>query len=93
MLETARLTKPATARWPMGFRFHGEDLEGLAVTNVVATVLPSGLTVDAGHVNADSDGVWAWVESGVAGTDYFILFLWTRSDGMVTPDIMRVCVR
>ena len=93
MLETAKTTKPAGARWPVGMRFHGEDLEGLAVSSVTAAGAPAGMTVDAGHVNDDADGVWAWAEGGVAGTDYYILFVWTRSDGMITPDILRVCVR
>jgi len=44
-------------------------------------------------VDTDGMGAWAWMTGGVAGTDYFVLFVWTRSDGMITPDIMRVCVR
>ena len=93
MLETCTEIKPVSANWPMGMRFHGEDLNGLVITGVVVSSSPAGLTVDAGHVDADGTGVWAQVSSGVAGVDYFILFVWTRSDGMITPDIMRVCVR
>jgi hypothetical protein len=93
MLEVGAITKAAGARWPIGFRYHGEDLNSLLITGVVVTALPVGLTVDAGHIDADGQGVWAWAEGGVAGTDYFVLFVWTRSDGMITPDLMRVCVR
>ena len=93
MVETAPVTKPAGANWPVGMRFRGEDLNSLLITGVVVTSLPVGLTVDAGHVDTDGMGVWAWMAGGVAGTDYFVLFVWTRSDGMITPDIMRVCVR
>jgi len=93
MVETAMVTKPGGARWPVGMRFRGEDLNSLLITGVVVTSLPVGLTVDAGHVDADGMGVWAWVQGGTVGTDYFVLFVWTRSDGMITPDILRVCVR
>ena len=93
MVETGTVTKPAGATWPIGFRYRGTDLDSLLITGVVVTSLPVGLTVDAGHIDADGEGVWAWVSGGVAGTDYFILFVWTRSDGMITPDLMRVCVR
>jgi hypothetical protein len=93
MQDTGLIPKPAGARWPVGFRFRGEDLNGLLITSVVAASLPAGMTCDGGHVDADGQGVWAWAEGGVAGTDYFVLFVWTRSDGMITPDIMRVCVR
>lgn len=93
MLETGSIQKADGARWPVGFRYRGEDLNSLLITSVVVTSLPAGLTVDAGHVDADGMGVWAWVQGGTVGTDYFVLFVWTRSDGMITPDVMRVCVR
>lgn len=93
MIETGRVQKPDGASWPIGFRFHGADLDDLMVMSVVVTSLPAGLTVDGGHVDADGQGVWAMVSGGTLGEDYFVLFVWTRSDGMITPDVMRVAVR
>jgi hypothetical protein len=65
---------------------------GTTVASVVATVLPVGLTIDGGNVNAEGDGVYVIASGGEVGTEYFILFVWTRSDGMITPDILRVRV-
>ena len=93
MAETGLVKKPAGATWPIGFRFHGEDLNSLLITGLAVTSLPVGLTVDAGHIDADGQSVWAMVSGGTVGTDYFVVFVWTRSDGMITPDIMRVAVR
>ena len=93
MTETGTVNKPSGATWPIGFRFRGEDLNSLLITGVAVTSLPVGLTVDAGHIDADGQGVWAWISGGTVGMDYFVVFAWTRSDGMSTPDIMRVAVR
>ncbi len=93
MVETGTIIKRAGDEWAVGFRFHGEDLDGLPITGVVASVVPSGLVVAVPIVNATADGFYAWVSGGVVGIDYVITFTWTRSDGMVTDDAMRVCVR
>lgn len=93
MVETGMVQKAAGATWPVGFHFRGDDLNSLLITGLAVTSLPVGMTVDAGHIDADGKGVWAWVTGGTAGTDYFVVFVWTRSDGMITPDIMRVAVR
>jgi len=93
MLETGTQIKSAAAEWPIGFRFHGEDLEGLAIVGVVVSAIPSGLVISDPIINAEADGFYSWVSGGTAGEDYLVTFVWTRSDGMVTDDIMRVCVR
>ncbi|HUT61293.1 MAG TPA: hypothetical protein VNA25_25880 [Phycisphaerae bacterium] len=93
MVETGKVQKAVGATWPVGFRYRGDDLNSLLITGVAVTSLPAGLTVDAGHIDADGKGVWALVSGGVVDTDYFVAFAWTRSDGMITPDIMRVAVR
>jgi hypothetical protein len=93
MIEVASVQKASGSRWPVGLRYRGEDLQGLLITGVVVTSAPAGLTIDGGHVDADGQGVWVMAEGGTEGTDYFVLFVWTRSDGMITFDVMRVCVR
>jgi hypothetical protein len=93
MLDTGIQILPVGARQPIGFRYHGEDLNGLPITAVTKAALPTDLVVEDPVINADADGFYSWMSGGVAGTDYFVLFVWTRSDGAVTPDLMRVCVR
>ena len=77
------IEKHAAGKDCVGFRFHGDDLPaGTTIVSAICSVAPTGLTIETtAHVNTDADGIHISIEGGTAGTDYFITFVATRSDG------------
>lgn len=93
MQPTAPFRIPTGAKWPIGFRYHGEDLpSGVTVVSVSHTVSPAvGLTVDTPIVNTEADGFFLWITATTAG-DYVISTVALRSDGATIPDTAYVTV-
>jgi len=73
---------PVGGKWPLGVKFHGDDLPtGVTVSSATKAVTPAvGLTVDDPVVDSDAKGVTFWVTAVTAG-NYSVLVTVTRSDG------------
>jgi len=73
---------PVGGKWPLEFKWHGDDLPtGVTIASATKTVTPAaGLTVADPVLNSDSTGVICDATAVTAG-GYSILIVATRSDG------------